>query len=79
MDIEKEIIAEAKRFFELVGDEVCPLFLPPDQIEILDEIMEDENWEDRLTPIERDFYDLWEEIYDMIDDFIRKYDRFVGE
>ena len=68
-------MAEAQTIFDFVANDICPLFLPPDQMEILDEIMEDEEWLDKLTPIERDFYNLWEEIYDMIDDFIRKYDR----
>ena len=68
-------MAEAQTLFDFVANDICPLFLPPDQMEILDEIMEDEEWLDKLTPIERDFYNLWEEIYDMIDDFIRKYDR----
>ena len=60
-------MAEAQTLFDFVANDICPLFVPPDQVE---DLMEKENWEDYLLPIERQFYNLWEEIYDMVEDFI---------
>ena len=75
MDIEKEILDEAHALDDYMM-EVPPTFLPQEEIDNID--LDEDGWEDRvrekLTQIERDWFDMVEEIQDLILFFLAKYD-----
>lgn len=70
MEKEKEILEEARSLFEHICDNVCPLFGD------VDYDLDDEEWQEHLglTPMEKEWYNLWEDMYDQLYLFIEKYE-----
>ena len=73
MDVEEQIIAEAQSLFDYLYDDVENIFLPPDLVsKIMDE--DNDDWEDELreemSPIEKRWFDLIDDIQNMVGDFL---------
>ena len=76
MDVEEQIIAEAQSLFDYLYDDVENIFLPPDLVsKIMDE--DNDDWEDELreemSPIEKRWFDLIDDIQNMVGDFLFNY------
>lgn len=69
--IEKEILQEARDLFDHICNNVCPILKDLDNVDI-----EDDDWLDKLnlTKMEKEWYDLWEDTYDRLYEFIEKYE-----
>ena len=71
MKREKEILTEARDLFDHICNNVCPIFKNMDKVDI-----DDDDWLDKLnlSPMEKEWYDLWEDTYDRLYSFIEKYE-----
>lgn len=77
MDIEEQVIAEAKALLGYLYDDVENVFLPTEEFLKVDAESEDfpDNLKEKMSPIEKEWYDLLDDFEDLLDDFISKYEQ----
>ena len=77
MDMEEKVIAEAKSLLDYLYDDVENVFLPPEEVAEID--FDSDDWQDELeakmTPIEKEWFNLMDDIQMMVEDFIAHHEH----